>query len=224
MRVHDDGPAPGGVGRTDPRSVRRLAVRVSGRRMFSDLSAAERRELVDGAVDAYRHTWGPAGLPADLEAWLAVGMYAAMMQAYCEQRMLRRAVPRPAATTLEGQLEHWLAADLLGMPAVLDLALVDRYLRQLSPADARLLWLEREGYTREEIADQLNVRPNAVSVRLHRLRIRLRDTAAPLVDPLLDSTDPQGAGFGPGRAAAGGSGSGGSGSGAVPPPRQPPAS
>lgn len=222
MQVHDEGPTPGGgTGRADRgKSVRKLALRVAERRMFSDLSAGERRDLVNTAVGAHQHAWGPAGRAADLEAWLAVGMYAAMMHAYGEQRMLHREVRRPRATTLEAQLEHWLAADASGTAAAVDAALVDRYLRQLSPADARLLWLHREGYTREEIAELLNVRANAVSVRLHRLRIRLRDTAAPVVDPLLDATGRAASAQPPGEAAAGGAVSGP----APSPRRQPPAS
>jgi RNA polymerase sigma factor (sigma-70 family) len=220
VHVKDVGPTPGGGRGDTTRSVRRLAVRVSGRRMFSDLGDAERRDLVEAAVGAYRHAWGPAGRPDDLEPWLAVGMYAAMMHAYRDRRMLDRSVPRPTATSLEAQLEHWLAADAAAPAPVIDADLVDRYLRQLSPADARLLWLHREGYTRDEIADLLNVRANAVSVRLHRLRIRLRETATPVVDPMLDAPGRAGTGQAPQQAATGGAGSR-----SVPPPRsRPPAS
>ena len=42
---------------------RRAAGRVTGRRMFTDLSQAERDELVKVALDAYAHRWGPDGSP-----------------------------------------------------------------------------------------------------------------------------------------------------------------
>jgi RNA polymerase sigma factor (sigma-70 family) len=166
-------------------AVRATAVLVARRRMFSDLSDAARAELVDAAVEAYDFAWGPPGRPDDLEAWLAAGMYAAMMAAFRERRMLRRPLRIAESTTIEALLEEWLSSEptLAGthLPAV-DQELTDRFLRQLSPADARLLWMRCEGYTREEIADLLGIRANAVSVRLHRLRIRLRETLAPMTD------------------------------------------
>ena len=157
-------------------TVRELALRVVGRRMFSDLADDERSELVDVGVDAHTYAWGPRGRPVDVEAWLARGMYAAMMESYRQSRMLR---PRRsgAPADLQALLEDWIAAEPgLPAPPVVDDALTDQYLRGLGAADARLLWLQSTGFTREEIAAQLGIRPSAVSVRLHRLRIRLRET------------------------------------------------
>ena len=161
---------------------RRAARRVTHRRMFTDLSQAERDELVKVALDAYAHRWGPPQQPSDLEAWIAAGMHRAMMDAFRERHMLRPPARPSLATTLTALLEEWLAA--AGSGPVVDGELTDRFLRQLSPADARLLWLRCAGYTREETADLLGIRPNAVSVRLHRLRVRLRET----LDPMTDTT------------------------------------
>ena len=41
-----------------------------------------------------------------------------------------------------------------------------------------------EGYTHEEIADLLGIRANAVTVRLRRLQLRLRETLEPVTDHL----------------------------------------
>lgn len=162
--------------------MRDVAVRVASRRMFSDLSDIERAGLVELAVDAWTHAWGPAGRPADVEAWLARGMFSAMMHDFARRRMLLRPARRDAVS-LDELVEQWLAAE----PAPDDTesglsgaALVDRYLRLLSPADARLLWMRCEAFTREEIADVLGIRPNAVGVRLRRLQLRLREALEPL--------------------------------------------
>lgn len=162
---------------------RRAAGRVTRRRMFTDLSQAERDELVKVALDAYAHRWGPRQEPGDLEAWIAAGMHRAMTDAFRERSMLRPPARPSHAITLSSLLEEWLAADA-GAGVVVDAELTDRFLRQLSPADARLLWMRCEGYTREEMADLLGIRPNAVTVRLHRLRVRLRET----LDPMTDTT------------------------------------
>jgi RNA polymerase sigma-70 factor (ECF subfamily) len=45
----------------------------------------------------------------------------------------------------------------------------------LSPADRRLMELRLQGYTSEEIAAEVGVSKNALMVRMHRLRQRLRD-------------------------------------------------
>jgi DNA-directed RNA polymerase specialized sigma24 family protein len=168
--------ATGGPG-VSQETVRQIALRVVGRRMFSDLADGERAELVQVGVDAFTHAWGPRGRPVDVEAWLARGLYAAMMESYRQSRMLR---PRRsgAPADLQALLEHWLAAEpALAVPITgVDDALTDRYLRGLGAADARLLWLQSTGFTRDEIADLLGIRPSAVSVRLHRLRVRLRET------------------------------------------------
>lgn len=214
--MHGNGPgSPGDGTGVSARTVRKLGVRVAGRRMFSDLSSSERRELVATACAAYLHAWGPAGRPTDLESWLATGMYAAMMRSYRELRMLRAPLRPAGAAALTGLLEEWLAAESLPSGSAVDDELMDRFLRQLSPADARLLWLQCEGYTREEIGGLLGVRPNAVSVRLHRLRVRLRDTVAPVesIEPTESATGPAtetGAGGAGGRASgrAGGRDSG----------------
>lgn len=195
--VRDEERPRAGVDRiADESAVRQTAVLVSGRRMFSDLSDADRDDLVGTAVDAYAFVWGPPGRPDDLEAWLALGMYHAMMSTFRERRMLRRPVWSKDATTLAGLLEEWLSAD--GSTSVsVDEELTDRFLRQLSPADARLLWLRCEGYTREEIADLLGIRANAVSVRLRRLRIRLRETLEPVAEPTGDgASESRGTGHG----------------------------
>lgn len=171
-------------------AVRGTALRVSRRRMFSDLSDVERDDLVAAALEAYLFAWGPPGRPENLEAWLARGMHHAMMAGFRQRRMLRRPVRGGQATSLDGLLEEWLSTEsLLGdrdLPAV-DAELTDRFLRQLSPADARLLWMHCEGYTREEIGDLLGIRANAVSVRLRRLRIRLGESLDPVTDPVTDA-------------------------------------
>jgi DNA-directed RNA polymerase specialized sigma24 family protein len=179
--------------------------------MFSDLAADERAELVDIGVEAHAHAWGPRGRPVDLEAWLARGLYAAMMESYRHTHLLR---PRRsgAPADLQALLEQWLAVEPgLAVPITgVDDALTDRYLHGLSAADARLLWLQSTGFTRDEIARLLGVRPSAVSVRLHRLRVRLRETVESMSDLTADSTlagsatDPaRGTGRGHGHGAAG---------------------
>ena len=187
--VHEEQPSQWAAGPdTGDDAVRDAALLVARRRMFSDLSDAERDDLVATAVDAAGFSWGPPGRPedleaGDLEAWLAAGMFHAMMNAFRERRMLRPPFRRGDATTLDGLLERWVSTEPSfeghDLPTV-DPELVDRFLRQLSPADARLLWMQCEGYTREEIAAMLGIRANAVSVRLRRLRIRLRETLEPL--------------------------------------------
>lgn len=157
-------------------------MRVAGRRMFSDLSDIERAGLAELAVDAWTHAWGPAGQPDDVEAWLARGMFSAMMRDFAQRRMLLRPVRRDALS-LDDLVEEWLAAEPApdgSEPGLNGPALVDRYLRLLSPADARLLWMRCEAFTREEIADVLGIRPNAVGVRLRRLQLRLREALEPL--------------------------------------------
>ncbi|MGN6577193.1 MAG: hypothetical protein ACTHKG_16080 [Nocardioides sp.] len=180
--------ATGGPG-VSQETVREIALRVVGRRMFSDLADPERAELVQIGVDAFTHAWGPRGRPVDLEAWLARGMYAAMMESYRQSRMLR---PRRsgAPADLQALLEHWLAAEhQLAVPITgVDDTLTDRYLHGLGAADARLLWLQSTGFTRDEIARHLGIRPSAVSVRLHRLRVRLRETLESMTELTADST------------------------------------
>ncbi len=186
-------------------AVRELALRIVGRRMFSDLSDEQRAELVDVGVEAHTHAWGPQGRPADLEAWLARGLYAAMMESHRQSRMLR---PRRsgAPADLQALLEDWLAAEHGLIPPTVDDALTDSYLRGLGAADARLLWLQSTGFTRDEIAGQLGIRPSAVSVRLHRLRVRLREAVEPVTGAL---ADPHTTGsVDPGRGAERGSGHG----------------
>ncbi len=155
--------------------------------MFSDLTDAQRDELVDAAVEAWTFAWGPPGRPADAEAWLARGMYHAMMGEFGRRRMLVRPVRRRSASSLDDLLEGWVSTE----PALADTdpsapgpGLTDRFLRVLSPADARLLWMRCEGYTHEEIADVLGIRANAVTVRLRRLQLRLRETLEPVTDHL----------------------------------------
>lgn len=150
--------------------------------MFSDLSDIERAGLVELALEAWTHAWGPAGRPRDVEAWLARGMFSAMMHDFAQRRMLLRPARRDALS-LDDLVEGWLAAEPAPDGTESGLtgpALVDRYLRLLSPADARLLWMRCESFTREEIADVLGIRPNAVGVRLRRLQLRLREALEPL--------------------------------------------
>jgi RNA polymerase sigma-70 factor (ECF subfamily) len=53
----------------------------------------------------------------------------------------------------------------------------------LAPEDrALILMFDLEGYTHEEIADQLGIAPGASRVRLHRIRERLRERLAPLIE------------------------------------------
>jgi DNA-directed RNA polymerase specialized sigma24 family protein len=196
--VHEDDASRFDVDREMSRiEFRRAAGRVTRRRMFTDLSQAERDELVKVALDAYAHRWGPRPRPGDLEAWIAAGMHRAMMDAYRERSMLPPPTRPGLATPLSSLLGEWLAADA-GAGLVVEADLTDGFLRQLSPADARLLWLRCEGYTREEIADLLGIRPNAVSVRLHRLRVRLRET----LDLMTDTTATHDAGEDAGHGAA----------------------
>jgi RNA polymerase sigma-70 factor (ECF subfamily) len=52
----------------------------------------------------------------------------------------------------------------------------------LDPEDRALLLLfDLEGYTHEEIAALLGITPGASRVRLHRVRARLRERLAPLI-------------------------------------------
>lgn len=193
--MHDEDDSRDGSDRIAQGAVRYVAVRVSHRRMFSDLTDAERDDLVETAVEAWAFAWGPPGRPDDVEAWLALGMYHAMMAGFRQRRMLRRPARIGESTSLDALLEEWLSTEHLqvggAMPAV-DQALTDRFLRQLSPADARLLWMRCEGYTREEIADLLGIRANAVSVRLRRLQLRLRES----LELVSDTTPVQEAGDG----------------------------
>jgi DNA-directed RNA polymerase specialized sigma24 family protein len=174
-------------------TVRQVALRVVDRRMFSDLSGDERAERVEIGIDAATYAWGPRGRPVDLEAWLGRGLFAAMMESYRQARMLR---PRRsgAPADLPALLEHWLAAEPATAAAgtVADDALTDRYLRGLGAPDARLLWLVSSGFTREEIAGLFGVRPSAISVRLHRLRVRLRETVESLGDLGVSAADRSG--------------------------------
>ena len=192
--MHDEEDSRAGSDRIAQGAVRYVAVRVSHRRMFSDLTDAERDALVETAVEAWAFAWGPPGRPDDVEAWLALGMYHAMMADFRQRRMLRRPARIGESTSLDSLLEEWLSTEHLqvgsAMPSV-DPALTDRFLRQLSPADARLLWMRCEGYTREEIADLLGIRANAVSVRLRRLQLRLRESLEPVTDttPAKDAGD-----------------------------------
>jgi hypothetical protein len=183
-------------------TVRQIALRVVDRRMFSDLPDDERVELVELGIDAATYAWGPRGRPVDLEAWLGRGLFAAMMESYRQTRMLR---PRRsgAPADLQALLEQWLATEPAAALAGTDVddALTDRFLRGLGASDARLLWLVSTGFTREEIAGLLGLRPSAVSVRLHRLRVRLRETVesmrdldAATADPAAGGTSETGAG------------------------------
>ena len=149
------------------------AVRVSRRRMFSDLDQADRDDLVGTTIDKYYATWGQLGRPDNIEAWVATVMRNAMMDLFRRRRMLRPVAGR-GDESLEELLEQWLPpAPSLSLPVV-DRDAREAFLAGLTPADARLLCLKAEGYTHQEIGDVLGVRANAVDVRLHRLRARLR--------------------------------------------------
>ena len=158
------------------------AVLVSRRRMFSDLDVADRDDLVGTTIDKYYATWGKLGRPDNIEAWVATVMRNAMMDLFRRRRMLRPLAGR-SDTSLEELLEQWLPpAPSLSLPVV-DRDAREAFLASLTPADARLLCLKAEGYTHQEIGDVLGVRANAVDVRLHRLRARLRARLAADGDP-----------------------------------------
>ena len=153
------------------------AVRVSRRRMFSDLDRADRDDLVGTTIDKYYATWGQLGRPDNIEAWVSTVMRNAMMDLFRRRRMLRPVAGAGAGAgddSVEELIEQWLPpAPSLSLPVV-DRDAREAFLASLTPADARLLCLKAEGYTHQEIGDVLGVRANAVDVRLHRLRARLR--------------------------------------------------
>ena len=158
------------------------AERISRRRMFSDLSAADRDDLVGITIGKYYATWGPLGRPDNIEAWLSTVMYRAMMDLFRERRKLHHPSRRAEDGSLETLLEDWMpAVPSLSAPVVAQDA-ADAFLRRLSPADARLLWLKSQRYSSREIGELLDLRANAVDVRLHRLRIRVRELLSPEPD------------------------------------------
>ena len=55
----------------------------------------------------------------------------------------------------------------------------ESFLALLTPVEAWLLCLTADGFNHREIGEVLGIRSNAVDVRLHRLRIRLREMLAP---------------------------------------------
>ena len=152
--------------------VQAAAERVSRRRMFSDLAAADRDDLVGTAIDKYYATWGQLGRPDNIEAWLATVMRNAMMDHFRRGRMLRPL--RNDQDSVEELLERWQPSEPSLSTPVVDRDARDAFLATLTPADARLLCLKADGYSHAEIGEVLGIRPNAVDVRLHRLRIRLR--------------------------------------------------
>lgn len=159
--------------------VRAAAERIARRRMYSDLSHADREDLVGITIGKFYRRWGPLGRPDDIEAYLARTMYGALMDLYRERRMLPAPVAPVTDRTVDQVLEGWMPpAPSLSTP-VADQDAVDAFYRQLSPADARLLWLKAQGYSSREIGEALDLRPNAVDVRLHRLRARLRGIVGP---------------------------------------------
>lgn len=157
--------------------VRAAAERISRRRMFSELSPAERDDLVGTTIARYYDRWGPRGRADNVEAYLARTMYRALMDLYRERKQLP---VRPVEDdSVDNALDRLLApAPSLSSPVV-GRAMADAFLAALDPDDARLLWLKAEGYSSREIGEFLGLRANAVDVRVHRLRRRLRE----LVDP-----------------------------------------
>ena len=159
--------------------VQAAAERIARRRMFADLSHADREDLVGITIAKFYRRWGPRDRPADIEAYLARTMYHALMDLYRERRLLPQPVAPDGSRSVESVLQGWMPpVRSLSTPVVQQHA-VSEFYRQLSPDDARLLWLKAEGYSSREIGEFLGLRPNAVYVRLHRLRQRLHE----LVDP-----------------------------------------
>lgn len=145
--------------------------------MFSDLSQADRDELVSTAIEKYYATWGPLGEPNSVEAWLSTVMYRSMVDQFRRRRMLQPRAPQ-GDEGIDELLERWLPpAPSLSTPVV-DRDAREAFLALLSPADARLLCLKADGFSHREIGEVLGIRANAVDVRLHRLRIRLRELLA----------------------------------------------
>jgi RNA polymerase sigma factor (sigma-70 family) len=153
--------------------VKDAVSRIVRRRMFSDLSQADRDDLAGIAMGKYYETWGPLGRPRSIDAWLSTVMYRAAMDLYRERARLRPvggAGIDPVQVLLDDRLPKAVS---LSTPVV-NADQVNRFLRQLSSDDAPLLWLKAHGYSHREIGELLGMRPNAVDVRLHRLRARLR--------------------------------------------------
>lgn len=88
--------------------VRTPAERVSRRRMFSDLSHADREDLVGTAIGKFYRRWGPLGRPDDIKAYLARTMYGVLMDLYRERRMLPAPVAPVAGRTVAQVLEKWM--------------------------------------------------------------------------------------------------------------------
>ena len=159
--------------------VRAATERVARRRMYSDLSHADREDLVGITIAKFYRRWGAQGRPDDIEAYLASTMYTALMDLYRERQRFPEPVAPDSGRSVDEVLQQWMPpVRSLSTPVVQQHAMAEFY-RQLSPDDARLLWLKAEGYSSREIGEFLGLRPNAVDVRLHRLRQRLRE----LVDP-----------------------------------------
>jgi RNA polymerase sigma-70 factor (ECF subfamily) len=158
--------------------VHAAAVRISRRRMFADLSQADRDDLISTAIEKYYATWGPLGEPDSVEAWLSTVMYRAMVDHFRRQRRLQPHAP-PGEQSIDELLGRWLPpAPSLSTPVV-NRDAREEFLALLSPADARLLCLKADGFSHREIGEVLGIRANAVDVRLHRLRIRLREMLVP---------------------------------------------
>ena len=159
--------------------VQEAAEQIARRRMFSDLSGHDREELVGIAVEKYYATWGAYGQPANIQAWLSTVMFHAMAVLYRDRRRVRPpAAPQPdesAADIMEQLLPP--EPSLSGPFASQDAA--DRFLGMLAAEDARLLQLAAAGYSHREIGEVLGTKANAVGVRLHRLRARLRELLGP---------------------------------------------
>ena len=152
------------------------AERISHRRMFSDLSRADREDLMGTAIDKYYAKWGRLGRPDSVEAWLSTVMHRAMVDLFHGRRRLF-----PVGgdeKSVDRLLEQWVPPAPSMSTRVANRVAHQSFLADLPPGDARLLCLKADGYSRREIGEILRIRPNTVDVRLHRLRARLKTLLA----------------------------------------------
>jgi RNA polymerase sigma factor (sigma-70 family) len=154
--------------------VRGAAEDIARRGKFSDLSAADRDELVGVAISKYYETWGPLGRPDNIEAWLSRVMHNALMDQHRARRWLVQPVARDDDGSVQALFERWSPSLPSLSTTIVNEAATRAFLRGLKSSDAQLLWLKAHGFSSREIADLLHITSNAVDVRLHRLRLKLK--------------------------------------------------
>lgn len=155
--------------------VKASAERIARRSLYADLSASDRDELVGVAIDKYYGAWGKLGQPDNVDAWLSVVMRNALMDLF---RQRRRRVDHGADGDLNSFLDGILEpGPSLSRPVAAGMWR-EKFLEQLTTGDAELIVLRGDGYSSREIGEFLGINANAVDVRLHRLRARLKQLLA----------------------------------------------